>query len=171
MAKPELIWPGERMRAFFRAVLAREAALDAVVRERLVDALCAPVNRMLVWRNPADEAAAAAPSADARRAAASREAEPLAAMAPWPDPERPAGPAAEGVFDPYGFSVVAIFTHGGRAALMERLVEIRAAEHLRALAHAQHLAIPEDATGPEALREAIVRGTEQRIADRRAAAS
>ncbi|HXF53011.1 MAG TPA: hypothetical protein VNK52_02700 [Hyphomicrobiaceae bacterium] len=171
MAKPELIWPGERMRAFFRAVLARETVLDGLVRERLVDALCAPVNRMLVWRNPADEAVAAPSGLDARRQAASQEAERPAAMAPSPDPERSAEPAAERAFDPYGFSVVAIFTQGGRAALMERLTEIRAAEHLRALAHAQHLAIPKEATGLEALREAIVKGAEQRIADRRAAAS
>ena len=168
MAKPELIWPGERMRAFFRAVLAGEAALDAVTRERLVEELSRPINRMLVWRNPADEPVAA--PAVSEPAAAVVEAEPLASIAPWLDTASAEQPA-EVPFDPYAFSVVAVFTQGGRDALMERLAAVSSADQLRQLALAQHLAISDDAAAPDALREAIVRGTEQRIADRRAAAS
>ncbi len=163
MAKPELIWPGERMRAFFRAVLAGEASLDEVTRERFVAALCGPVNRMLVWHNPADEPAAVPESAAEEVAAA-----PLADIAPWPDAASAEEPEAP--FDPYAFSAVAVFTQGGRDALMERLAAI-AANNLRALALAQHLAVPDGAVEPGELREAIVKGTEQRIADRRAAAS
>jgi hypothetical protein len=159
MAKPELIWPGERMRAFFRAVLAAESALDAATRERLIEALSRPINRMLVWHNPADQPAAwSAPSA------------PLAEIAPQPDV--PLAPSStEARFDPYAFSAVAVFTKGGRDALMERLAAIGSGQELRALALAQHLAIANEAAELEELREAIVKGTEQRIADRRAAAS
>jgi hypothetical protein len=166
MAKPELIWPGERMRAFFRAVLAGEASLDEAARERLVAALSRPVNRMLVWHNPADEmtAAPAAPEPAADEVAAAR----LADIARWPDAASAEEPEAP--FDPYAFSAVAVFTQGGRDALMERLAAI-AASNLRALALAQHLAVPDGAVEPGELREAIVKGTEQRIADRRAAAS
>jgi hypothetical protein len=170
MAKPELIWPGERMRGFFRAVLAGEAALDAVTRERLVEALSRPVNRMLVWRNPADERRPTAVPSEPEPAAATAAAEPLAGIAPWPDTAGPAEPAGA-PFDPYGFSVVAVFTQGGRDALMDRLAAIGSPRDLRALALAQHLAVPDDTAEPDQLREAIVTGTEQRIADRRAAAS
>jgi hypothetical protein len=54
---------------------------------------------------------------------------------------------------------------------MERLAAIGSGQELRALALAQHLAIANEAAELEELREAIVKGTEQRIADRRAAAS
>jgi hypothetical protein len=54
---------------------------------------------------------------------------------------------------------------------MERLAAIDPPRHLRALALAQHLAVPDAVVEPGELREAIVKGTEQRIADRRAAAS
>jgi hypothetical protein len=170
MAKPELIWPGERMRGFFRAVLAGEATLDAATRERLVEALSRPVNRMLVWRNPADEPRPTAVPSEPELAAATAEAEPLAGIAPWPDAAGPAQPA-EAPFDPYAFSVVAVFTQGGRDALMDRLAAIGSPRDLRTLALAQHLAVPEGTAEPDQLREAIVTGTEQRIADRRAAAS
>jgi hypothetical protein len=164
MAKPELIWPGERMRAFFRAVLAGEATLDEATRERLVAALSRPVNRMLVWHNPADEPTAATEPVAEEVAAA-----PLAEIAPWPDAASADEP--EAAFDPYAFSAVAVFTQGGRDALMERLAAIDPPRHLRALALAQHLAVPDAVVEPGELREAIVKGTEQRIADRRAAAS
>jgi hypothetical protein len=171
MDKPELIWPGDRMRGFFRAVLAGEVTLDAATRERLVEALSRPVNRMLVWRNPADEPQPAAAPVEPEPVAATADAEPLAGIAPWPDAAGPAQPA-EAPFDPYAFSVVAVFTQGGRDALMDRLAAIGSPRDLRALARAQHLALSdEQASEPDALREAIVTGTEQRIADRRAAAS
>ena len=54
---------------------------------------------------------------------------------------------------------------------MQRLESIAAADQLRALARAQHIAIDLTATGLNELRQAIVDGTRQRIADRRAAAS
>ena len=59
----------------------------------------------------------------------------------------------------------------GADGLMKRLAEIKNAEHLRALANAQHLAVDAAIAKPDALRRAIVAAAEQRLADRKAAAS
>lgn len=74
-------------------------------------------------------------------------------------------------FDPYAFSLVTTFRRSGRDALLARLNEIDSAANLRKLAEAQHVALPADVTEPAQMREAIIDGTEQRLADRRAAAS
>ena len=161
MAKPELIWPGERMRAFFRAILASEPGLEPGLAQRLEEKLARPVNRMLVWFHPADSRAPAAEGTGPEAEAAALRESALAAVAP------PAEPA----FDPYAFSAIAVLTRGGRAALLDRLREIGSAEDLRRLAAAQHLAVGDNVAAIDALREAIVAGAEARIADRRAAAS
>jgi hypothetical protein len=80
---------------------------------------------------------------------------------------QPAAPA----FDPYAFSAVAVFTRAGRDGLLQRLAGINDTAQLRALAEAQHIAVPKDTLEPDALRHAIVEGAERRIAERRAAAS
>lgn len=82
----------------------------------------------------------------------------------------PAGHAA-GAFDPFAFSVVVVVTKEGRAGLMQRLEQISAIEDLRALAKAQHVALPEEAASLDEIRSAIADGALQRIANRRAAAS
>jgi hypothetical protein len=77
-------------------------------------------------------------------------------------------PTAE--FDPFAFSVVVVVTKEGREGLATKLATISPAD-LRALAKAQHLALPEGDLSTEDLRAAIVEGALQRIANRKAAAS
>ncbi len=74
-------------------------------------------------------------------------------------------------FDPFAFSAVSVFARKGRDALLARLGEIASAEDLREFANAQHIAIDQTLTTPDDLRLDIIRGTERRIAARRAAAS
>ncbi|HRK18494.1 MAG TPA: hypothetical protein PK970_06030, partial [Hyphomicrobiaceae bacterium] len=83
---------------------------------------------------------------------------------------QPSAPA-QGAFDPFAFSALAVLTRGGRAALEARVAEIGAAEHLIALAAAQHLGIDRSLTDIGQLRAAIVAATEVRLKERRAAAS
>ncbi len=87
-------------------------------------------------------------------------------------PELPATePAGEAAFDPFAFSVVVVVTKEGREGLAGQLQSITSAADLRALAKAQHLALPEGALTPDELRAAIVEGALQRVANRKAASS
>lgn len=74
-------------------------------------------------------------------------------------------------FDPFAFSVVVALTKEGPEGLSRRLQKIDSAAHLLELARAQHIAVPIEAKTVDALRAALVEGTEKRIAGRRAAAS
>lgn len=75
------------------------------------------------------------------------------------------------VFDPFGFGAVVTLQKYGRQELIDRLEKIEDADALRQIAEVQHLFVDNDATRPEDLRLAIVRGAEERVADRRAAGS
>lgn len=83
------------------------------------------------------------------------------------------GEAAERAtaFDPFAFSVVVAVTKEGRAGLAGRLAAIASADDLKALAKAQHVALPEGERTLDELRAAIVDGALQRVANRKAAAS
>jgi hypothetical protein len=59
----------------------------------------------------------------------------------------------------------------GRDGLLKRLQEIKSAENLLIFAEAQHVAIAPKLKRPEDIRKAIVVAAEQRLADRKAAAS
>lgn len=74
-------------------------------------------------------------------------------------------------FDPFSFSVVVAVTKEGREGLAKRLLAIKSGDDLRALAKAQHVAIPGGDISDDELRAAIVEGALQRIANRKAAAS
>jgi hypothetical protein len=82
----------------------------------------------------------------------------------------PATAAATAEFDPFAFSVVVVVTKEGREGLANKLATIGPAD-LKALAKAQHVALPEGELSTEDLRAAIVGGALQRIANRKAAAS
>lgn len=73
-------------------------------------------------------------------------------------------------FDPFAFSVVVVVTKEGREGLAKKLAGIGPAD-LKALAKAQHVALPEGDLSGEDLRAAIIDGALQRIANRKAAAS
>lgn len=169
MGRPNQLWPGERMRQFFRSILRAEQGVDEALAERLARALERRVNRMLV----ADDE----PVPVAVRPDETRQDAPAAAPAAEPVPPRSAsGADAEPVvpsepFDPYAFSAVAFYAKQGRAALLKRLSEIGEPAHLRQLAEAQHIGLDAKAKSADALRKAIVAGVERRIADRKAAAS
>ncbi len=98
-----------------------------------------------------------------------RPSELLANAAPTTVPT-PAAPAKT-AFDPFAFSVVAVLTKKGKAALMDELDKVADVEDLRRIGEAQHLALDPALTTAVDIRAAIVSGAEQRIAERKAAAS
>lgn len=159
MSNGKQLWPGDQMRAFFRAHVQRETNLDAAAAEKLSQALTKAVNRMLVWDIPTVQAAPPP-------AAVKGKAKPQSAgNAPTP------APAAAPAFDPYAFSAMVVLAKTGKDGLQKRLADIKSAADLRALADAQHLAVNTALKKPDELRKAIVAATEQRLADRKAAAS
>jgi|AERA01.1.fsa_nt_gi hypothetical protein len=93
---------------------------------------------------------------------------PAAAGAAHPSVE-PVEPAE--AFDPYAIGAVVTLHRHGAGVLMERLSEITRVEDLVRLAAAQNLAVRPGWVTAEELRAAIVRSAEQRLAERRAAAS
>lgn len=86
-------------------------------------------------------------------------------------PAAPDVPAPAGAFDPYALGAVVTLHRHGADVLMERLGEIARVEDLARLAAAQNLAVRPGWSTAEELRAAIVRSAEQRLAERRAAAS
>ena len=150
MTKGKQLWPGDTMRAFFLAHIRRETKLDDAAAEKLTSALTKAVNRMMVWETPP-----AAPALGLSSGAKSKTGQPQDAPA----------------FNPYLFSVVVVLAKTGRDGLLKRLADIKSADNLRALAEAQHLAVPSNLKKTDDLRKAIVSATEQRLADRKAAAS
>jgi hypothetical protein len=89
-------------------------------------------------------------------------------------PESPAAgtpPPAQPAFDPFAFSVVVVVTREGRDGLAKKLQDIASIDDLKALAKAQHVAVPEGDLTADAMRAAIVDGALQRVANRKAAAS
>lgn len=151
------LWPGERMRDFFRAHIKRETSLDPAAADKLAEALTVRVNRMLVWDEPPSTQNPLVP-------------QPEAVAAPQTVPSA-AKAATSATFDPYAFSVMVVLSKTGRDGLMKRLAEIKTAENLKALIEAQHLAVDRALKKPDELRKAIVSASEQRLADRKAAAS
>lgn len=163
MSNGRQLWPGDAMRSFFRAHIRRETTLDDATAERLTAALTKAVNRMLVWDGLAAEEAAGSPS-------------PAPAPAPSASPTA-ARSAAEARharaenFNPYLFSVIVVLAKQGRDGLLKRLQEIKSAENLRAFAEAQHVPVEKSLKRVDDIRKAIVAAAEQRLADRKAAAS
>ena len=190
MSKPTQLWPGERMRKFFRAILRNDPQVDDELANRLSESLSKHINRMLVWN--ADPAGGSATQIVAPTSKESSKKDVIddsvvnEAGAPWPDadtlnPPHLKSPAKKPrkkkkqpppeKFDAYAFSAVVVLARSGQDALMRKLKKIKAPEHLRQLADAQHLGIPPSIVKADELRRAIIKGASQRLADRRAAAS
>ncbi len=74
-------------------------------------------------------------------------------------------------FDPYEVGAVVTLHRHGAGALLDRLSGISSVENLISLAKAQNLALKSGWSGADELRAAIVSCAEQRLAERRAAAS
>lgn len=168
MSNSAQLWPGDRMRAFFRAHIRRETSLSDADAEQLSEALTRAVNRMMVW--DASIADVKQPSDRAKPKAAPGLVEHVTTPA-TSTPKSSKSTKAEANFDPYAFSAMVTLVKFGREALIKRLADISSAEHLKALADAQHLAVDAKLKKVDDLRKAIVLATEQRLADRKAAAS
>ncbi len=132
----------ERLKAFFRDTILSEPGMTGEKAEQLAARCVESIDTVLTQRNAFPAAAA-----------------PVAA------------PATGSQFDPFAFSAVSVLARKGHDALLARLSEIGSAAHLREFAIAQHIAIDQTLTATDELRIAIVKGTERRIAARRAAAS
>ena len=138
---------------FLRRLIAGEASIAAEAAERLGDAMCDAIADVRVRRD------AWQPGHESGTTKASTVERPAAGSAPPP------------AFDPFVFSALAVLTKQGAAALAEKLGGIAGPDQLHALARAQHLAVDAGLSDGPALRAAIVRATEARLAERRAAAS
>lgn len=166
----------------------RTAAAPPAAPAPAPDSTPEPAPQLAPERAPerATEPASELPPAPALAPAAEAAPEPAAALAPAPAPgpasestSEPvasstppeAEPAASPAFDPFAFSAVAVMTRQGREGLLRKLEDIVSADDLKQLADAQHLTIDRSLDDLSELREAIVKGVVQRIADRRAAAS
>jgi hypothetical protein len=167
---------GASKEKYFRDLFAAEPGVPPPVAARLTETCSSEIAHLRVKlpiprRAASSESEYAAPPQEAEFFDVSLDpgddeaADDPASTAPQaPPPHRPP-------FDPYAFSVVAVLKKSGREALMARLLEIASADDLHRLADAQHLGLAPDLGGIGELRLAIVAGAEQRIADRRAAAS
>lgn len=152
MAKQTKATSGAAKRKYFRDALRADPGVSAEAAERLIEKFDAELSHMRV-RKGAASAAALAEAAEEHEQAS--------------DAEPPAAPA----FDPHAFSLIVVMTKQGADGLKAKLQSIESVEHLRALARAQHVAIDTSLEALPELRAAIIAGTAQRIADRRAAAS
>ena len=147
----------DRKRAFVKRLLAAARELDDAGIEALAEEMARGINQIWLWDDKLDGGNRPAPG-HAKNSTQSAE------------PGRPPS-AAETVFDPFAFSVVVMLKRQGRAALVKQLEGIKSADHLRKIADAQHLGVDRSIKAVAKLREAIIHGAEQRLADRRAAAS
>ena len=141
MAKTSQTEAEQRLKAFFRDSILTEPGMTGEKAEQLADRCVQSIDKVLTQRGSPINP-------------------PAAAIANQPPR-----------FDPFAFSAVSVLARKGRDALLARLGEIASAEHLREFAIAQHIAIDQTLTAADDLRLAIIKGTERRIAARRAAAS
>jgi hypothetical protein len=147
MKKGKQILQGETMRAFFRAYVQRETPLDDTAADKLAETLNNAITRMVVSELPEGVEISDTKSGGKRSAS----------------PKEP--------FNPYRFSAIVVLTKSGRDGLLDRLREIKSAKDLRTFAEAQHVPVSAKIRRIEDIRKAIVAAAEQRLADRKAAAS
>ena len=191
MTKGTQLWPNQRMRDFFLAHIRRETSLNDGEAAHLTDALLKAVNRMLVWDMPAAAASVPVPSpapaktgakatelktADSKTGALKKTSASASAATSPSQPSTNAsgaksGAAAPSSFDPYAFSATVVLAKTGRDGLAKKLLDIKSADQLKAFAEAQHLGLDRKLSRIDDLRKAILAAAEQRLADRKAAAS
>lgn len=174
MSRASQISDRKRIEAFFRELFRDEAGIEVNAAETLAERCARRIKRVVVWDDAtAADAAEAAPAAikDETASAAASAAAPRGEAPVTPAIPEPAPPAVVTAFDPYAFSAVVVLTKAGKDGLLKRLAAIDRPEHLRKLADAQHLAVDASLSSTADLRTAIVKAAEQRIANRRAAAS
>ena len=175
MAKNTKALSGPAKRKYFRDALAGDPGVARDAAERLTEKFDSDLSHMRV-RQHVSLGRVSGPTSEPKKAAPKTAEAPtpvIAAPAQPAVPMPPAAPAASSPapFDPHAFSLIVVMTRQGADGLKRTLETIGEADHLRALAKAQHVAIDAALTEPADLRTAIIAGTAQRIADRRAAAS
>jgi hypothetical protein len=166
MAKNTKALSGQAAKKYMRDLLNADPGVSADASERLVATCSDEIAQLRVrlpipHRNKAQAAAQPTPATTDKAPA-------KATAAPAPTPAKP--PALASTFDPFAFSVVVVLTKQGRDGLMAKLAAVTTVADLKAIAKAQHIAVPATGTIDE-LRLAIVDGTAARIADRQAASS
>lgn len=151
MAKNTKALSGPAKRKYFREALQADPGVTPEAAKRLTETFDSEVSQMRVRQH------AALPASRSKSA---------------PVVEKPVLVAPDTTaFDPHAFSLIVVMTKFGAEGLQAKLEAIDNVEHLKALARAQHVAVDVAADQPDQLRAAIIAGTAQRIADRRAAAS
>jgi hypothetical protein len=163
MAKNTKALSGQAAKKYMRDLLNADPGVSADASERLV-ATCSDEIAQLRVRLPIPNRTKSPVAHQPPHAAAADKAP---AKAP-PAPAKSATPAP--TFDPFAFSVVVVLTKQGRDGLMAKLAAVTTVADLRAIAKAQHIAVPATGTIDE-LRQAMVEDTVARIADRQAASS
>lgn len=167
MAKNTKALSGPAKRKYFRDALQAESGVAADAAQRLTEKFDGEVAQLRVRQHVALSASRAKPA----EAASSGDAPQQTTRQPQANAQAPAPLPVPAAFDPHAFSLIVVMTKQGAAGLQAKLDAIDSAEHLKALARAQHVAIDGAGDRPDQLRAAIIAGTAQRIADRRAAAS
>jgi hypothetical protein len=159
MAKNTKAMSGQAAKKYLRDLLKSDPGVSADATERLVET-CGDEIAQLRVRLPI-------PNRHKVQVAAA----PVVTTKPTPAAAPAATPAAPTTaFDPFAFSVVVVLTKQGKAGLLAKLAAVDNVADLRAIAKAQHIAVPATGSADE-LRQAIVDGTAARIADRQAASS
>jgi len=147
-----------------RDMIGSESGIPSTAADQLAKSMCAAIKTVRVdvdvWEQHKAERAKATASQTTTTAATPNTVTPPAQNA--------SGPAA---FDPFAFSALAVLTKQGADELASRLGRIADVADLHALAKAQHLAVDTALSDPVALRTALVKAAEVRLAERRAAAS
>ena len=153
---------------FLERFLAQEAELQPQVRQRL-----AARARALFTSLRVRKAVLAAPRAVLPPADAAGDAVPGLPL-PQAVPPAPAEAATAAPFDAYAVKLVPVFQREGRDGLLARLSGVARVDHLRQMAKAQQVILPQELRAGDAsadtVRTAIVEAVAKRIADRRAAA-
>jgi hypothetical protein len=162
MAKTTKALSGQAAKKYMRDLLKSDPGVSVDATERLV-ATCSEEIAQLRVRLPIPQRAKSPPASALPAGLQTSTLEPSAA-----------GPKvvalANQAFDPFAFSVVVVLTKQGRDGLLAKLATVETVADLRAIAKAQHIAVPATGTADD-VRRAIVDGTAARIADRQAASS
>jgi hypothetical protein len=163
---------GAQKDRFFQRFLAAEPDIAAPVAARLAARCSATFSSVRVRRAMAPLRPVAGAVAAAAAPAPSSPA-PGKAPAEAKPPAEPA-PAAAAAFDPYVFGLVPVYQREGRDGLMAKLATVLHVDHLRQMAKAQQIALPQELRAGDVaiddLRAAIAVAVAKRIADRAAAA-
>jgi len=162
---------------FIERFFAEEAGLDDALRRRLVLRSKGAFTSLRVRKALLNRKFAVVSStpADTRKVPAAPVHTAMLDNVPTPAPSEPAtAPAPDGAFDAYAIGLVPVFQREGADGLLAKLASVSRVDHLRAMAKAQQIVLPQelragDATA-EAVRDGIAEAVAKRIKDRRAAA-